>query len=82
MNFDQRLVGDYKVYTVVTEGPAGGYVGTVHVHRIRGLGPFDQVYAAHAPASGRGFDTAGDAWRHAMEVGVQEVRLRSSVPVG
>jgi hypothetical protein len=81
MNHDQRVLGDYKVYSVAMEGPSGGYVGTVRVHRVRGLGPFDQVYAAHAPATGIGFATPADALRHAIGVGVREVRLRSSVPV-
>jgi hypothetical protein len=75
MNFEERVVGDFKIYTGAIERREGGYTASVVVVRFRGVDRPRTVYSVETLASGFRFSSAQAALQHAMEAGLREVRL-------
>jgi hypothetical protein len=75
MNFEERVAGDFKIYTGAIERREGGYQAAVVVQRIRGVDAPRTVYTADALSNGYRFASVQVALQRAMEAGEREIRL-------
>jgi hypothetical protein len=79
MHFDERTIGDYKIYTGAIETP-NGFVAAVAVSRLCGSrGPVG-LFFDDALDSGRTFDCPRQALAHAMARGWFELQARVPAP--
>jgi hypothetical protein len=77
MNYAEREMGDFRIHAGTKMSPRGGYLPGVAVIRIRGPESVpERVYYNDDLCHGFRFETPVDAVQHALEVGVQMVRLQ------
>jgi hypothetical protein len=77
MHFDERAIGDYRIYTGAIETP-DGYVAGVAVRRMRGpVGEAEQLFFDDALENGRTFECPRKALDYAMARGWFELQARS-----
>ena len=80
MNYAEREIGDFRIHAGTKMSPEGGYLPGVAVIRIRGPESVpERVYFNDDLCKGYRFETSVDAVRHALDVGVQMVRLQMAV---
>lgn len=73
MQFDERTVGDYRIYAGALEAPGGdGYVAAMVVQRIDGVPR--EVYRDERVAGGHRWPSADAAIAYAMRLGGAVVR--------
>ena len=74
MHFDERVAGEYHIYTGAIEVPSRGYRAALIINRVRGR----EVYRDEDLAGGFAWPDAREALQYAMQVGqrlVQDGRL-------
>jgi hypothetical protein len=77
MHFDERTIGDYKIYTGAMETP-DGFIAGLAVSRLRGpAGEPEQLFFDDALDNGRTFECPGEALSYAMARGWFELQARS-----
>jgi hypothetical protein len=79
VHFDERAIGDYKIYTGAIETPIG-FVAAVAVRRLRGSREPEQLFFDDSLDNGRTFDCPRQALAHAMARGWFELQARIPSP--
>jgi hypothetical protein len=76
MVFDERNVGDYRIYAGALESPRGrGYTAAVVVSRVRGAGPKPrEAYRDDSLACGYCWPSAEEALSYALNKGRELIR--------
>jgi hypothetical protein len=77
MNYAERVIGDFRIHAGTKMSPLGGFLPGVAVVRIRGPESVpERIYYNDDLCKGVRFETSVDAVQHALDVGVQMVRLQ------
>ncbi len=75
MHFNERDVGDFRIYAGAIEEPLGGYVAGVVVHRRRGNQRTPElVYRDDRLFGGHRFESPSDALTRALDAGHRAIR--------
>jgi len=79
MQFDERVIGDYRIYAGALEAPKGdGYIATMIVQRVRGVhGSPREVLRDEGLAGGHRWESASDALAYAINKAQEAIRKRS-----
>jgi hypothetical protein len=79
MRFDERVVGDYKIYAGAVEGPQGdGYTATLIVQRVRGAGGVPrEAWRDESLACGHRWESAEAALTYAISKALEAIRKAS-----
>ncbi len=79
MKFDERNVGDYKIFAGALEAPRGdGYIAAMIVQRIQGVpGAPREALRDESLACGHRWESAADALAYAMSKAQEAIRNRS-----
>ena len=82
MHFDERRIGDYRIYAGAVEGRHGdGYTAALIVERRRPGQPTREAFRDECLACGHRWPTAADALVYAMQKGETLVRQHAD-PAG
>jgi hypothetical protein len=73
MNFEEKAIGAFKIYTGAMEAPERGYIASVIVHRVQGEGAPALVFRCQQLHGGYRYATARHALDEAMSAGQKEV---------
>ena len=77
MHFDERKIGDYRVYAGALEGPQGdGYIAALIVHRELG-GAAREILRDESLACGHRWPSADAALAYAMTKGQDVIRKQA-----
>ena len=77
MHFDERKIGDYRVYTGALEGPQGdGYIAALVVQRERG-GTAKEILRDESLACGHRWPSADAALAYAMGKAQELIRKQA-----
>jgi hypothetical protein len=77
MYFDERKIGNYRVYTGALESPQGdGYIGALIVHQERNGSPLE-VLRDESLACGHRWPSANEAMAYAMTKARDLIRRES-----
>ena len=81
MHFDERNIGDYRVYAGALEGPQGdGYIAALVVQKVRGVpGAPQEVMRDESLACGHRWPSADAALAYA--IGKAQETIRSRTPI-
>lgn len=81
MHFDERQVGDYRIFAGALEAPRGdGYIATMIVQRVRGVaGAPREVLRDEGLAGGHRWESAADALAYAIGKAQEAIRKRSAL---
>jgi hypothetical protein len=76
MHFDERKIGDYRIYTGALEGPRGdGYIAALIVLREQGLtGAPREILRDESLACGHRWESPSDALAYAMSKAQEAIR--------
>jgi len=78
MQFDERDVGDYRIYAGALEGPMGdGYIATLIVQRVHGVPAPREALRDESLACGHRWASPADALAYAMSKAQEAIRNRS-----
>jgi hypothetical protein len=79
MHFDERDVGDYRIYAGALEAPRGaGYTATMIVERVQGLvGSPREALRDDNLACGHRWETPADALAYALDLAQEAIRNRA-----
>src|SRR2546423_15168710 len=79
MHFDERNVGDYRIFAGALEAPKGdGYIAAMIVQRIQGVpGAPREALRDESLACGHRWEPASDALAHAITQAQDAIRNRS-----
>jgi hypothetical protein len=79
MKFDERNVGDYRIYAGALEAPLGdGYIAAMIVQRVQGVpGAPREALRDESLACGHRWESAADALAYAMTKAQEAIRNRS-----
>ena len=78
MQFDERDVGDYRIYAGALEGPMGdGYIAALIVQRVRGVPAPREALRDESLACGHRWASPGDALAYALSKAQEAIRNRS-----
>jgi hypothetical protein len=79
MHFDERNIGDYRVYAGALEGPQGdGYIAAVVVHRVQGVpGAPQEILRDESLACGHRWPSADAALAYAIGKAQDAIRRRA-----
>jgi hypothetical protein len=79
MHFDEREVGDYRIFAGALEAPTGeGYIATMIVQRMHGVpGAPREALRDESLAGGHRWETADDALAYAISKAQEAIRKRS-----
>jgi len=78
MHFDERDVGDYRIYAGALEGPMGdGYIAALIVQRVHGVPVPREALRDESLACGHRWASAADALAYAMSKAQEAIRNRS-----
>jgi hypothetical protein len=80
MHFDERNVGDYRIYAGALEGPQGdGYIAAMIVQRVKGVpGAPREILRDESLACGHRWASPNDALAYA--IGKAQDAIRSRAP--
>jgi hypothetical protein len=80
MHFDERNVGDYRIFAGALEGPQGdGFIAAMIVQRVKGVaGAPREVLRDESLACGHRWESPDDALAYAMSKAQEAIRNRSS----
>lgn len=68
MHFDERTLGDYRIYAGALEGPQGdGYTATMIVQRVGGVSRPREAYRDESIACGHRWQSAEAALAYALD---------------
>ncbi len=68
MHFDERMMGDYRIYAGALEGPQGdGYTATMIVQRVTGVPQPREAYRDESLACGHRWKSPDAALAYAIE---------------
>ena len=83
MHFDERKIGDYRVYTGALEGPQGdGFIAALIVQRERGVaGAPREILRDENLACGHRWLSADAALAYAMSKAHEVIRKQAPTPV-
>lgn len=81
MHFDERNVGDYRIFAGALEGPQGdGYTAAMIVQRIKGVaGAPREALRDVSLACGHRWASADDALAYAISKAQEAIRNRSGM---
>ena len=75
MQFDEREVGDYRIFAGALEAPKGGYIATMIVQRVNGVpGVPHEVLRDERLAGGHRWESAHDALAYAISKAQKAIR--------
>ena len=79
MQFDERNVGDYRIYAGALEGPQGdGYIAAMIVQRVKGVpGAPREIVRDESLACGHRWASADAALAYAIGKATEAIRSRS-----
>ena len=78
MQFDEREVGDYRIYAGALEGPMGdGYIAALIVQRVHGVPAPREALRDESLACGHRWASPADALAYAMSKAQEAIRSRS-----
>jgi hypothetical protein len=79
MQFDERNVGDYRIFAGALEGPKGdGYIAAMIVQRVRGVPDAPrEALRDESLACGHRWESAGDALAYAINKAQEAIRKGS-----
>jgi len=79
MQFDERVMGDYRIFAGALEAPKGdGYIATMIVQRVNGVhGTPREVLRDEGLAGGHRWESATDALAYAISKAQEAIRKRS-----
>ena len=79
MRFDERQIGDYRIYAGALEAPIGdGFTATMIVQRVHGVPNAPrEVLRDEGLACGHRWESAADALAYAMTKAQEAIRNRS-----
>jgi len=78
MQFDEREVGDYRIYAGALEGPMGdGYIAALIVQRVHGVPAPREALRDESLACGHRWASPADALAYAMSKAQDAIRNRS-----
>ena len=79
MYFDERIIGDYRIYAGALEAPKGdGYTATMVVHRLRGVPNAPrEAYRDECLAGGHRWESADAALSYAMSKAQEVINKQS-----
>ena len=79
MQFDEREVGDYRIFAGALEAPKGdGYIATMIVQRVHGVtGAPREALRDEALAGGHRWESAHDALAYAISKAQEAIRKGS-----
>jgi len=78
MQFDERDVGDYRIYAGALEGPMGdGYIAALIVQRVHGVPAPREALRDESLACGHRWASPADALAYAMSKAQDAIRNRS-----
>jgi len=81
MQFDERTVGDYRIFAGALEAPIGdGYIAATIVHRVQGVPNTPrEAYRDESVACGHRWPSADAAIAYAINRAAEVIRQRSSL---
>ena len=81
MQFDERIVGDYRIFAGALEAPKGdGYIATTIVHRVQGVANAPrEAYRDESVACGHRWPSPDAAIAYAMNRATEVIRQRSAL---
>lgn len=79
MHFDQREIGDYRIFAGALDAPRGnGYIATMIVQRVNGVtGVAREALRDESLAGGHRWELAEDALAYAISRAQDAIRKRS-----
>lgn len=78
MHFDEREVGDYRIYAGALEGPLGdGYIAALIVQRVHGVPAPREALRDESLACGHRWASPTDALAYAISKALDAIRNRS-----
>ncbi|MEP6873059.1 MAG: hypothetical protein ABI887_01720 [Burkholderiales bacterium] len=79
MHFDERNVGDYRIFAGALEAPIGdGYIATMIVQRVQGVpGAPREALRDESVACGHRWESPADALAYVMTKAQDAIRNRS-----
>jgi hypothetical protein len=79
MHFDERQMGDYRIFAGALEAPKGdGYIATMIVQRVRGVpGAPREVLRDEGLAGGHRWESAAEALAYAMGKAQEAIRKQT-----
>jgi len=78
MYFDERDVGDYKIYAGAIEVACGGYAAAAVVKQVRGVPEAVEVFRDVNMSGGHAWEEPERAVQFAMRVAMDVIRARAS----
>ena len=83
MHFDERKIGDYRIYTGALEGPRGdGYIAALIVLREQGpAGAAREILRDESLACGHRWPSADAALSYAMTKAHDVIRRQAPMPI-
>lgn len=80
MQFDERTVGDYRIYAGALEAPMGdGYIAAMIVQRVQGVAAPREAYRDESVACGHRWPSADAAIAYAINRAAEVIRQRSTL---
>ena len=80
MQFDERTLGDYRIYAGALEAPMGdGYIAAMIVQRVHGVTAPREAYRDESVACGHRWPSAEAAIAYAMNRAAEFIRQRSTL---
>ncbi len=80
MQFDERTLGDYRIYAGALEAPRGdGYIAAMIVQRVHGVTAPREAYRDESVACGHRWASAEAAIAYAMNRAAEVIRQRSTL---
>ena len=75
MYFDERNMGDYRIYAGALEAPRGdGYIATLVVQRVKGVPAPREILRDESIACGHRWESANDALAYAINKATAALR--------
>jgi hypothetical protein len=83
MRFDERVIGDYRIFAGALEGPRGdGYIAAIIVQRVRGMpGAPREIFRDESLACGHRWESADAALAYAISKANDAIRRCSALQV-
>ncbi len=81
MQFDERYLGDYRIYAGALDAPRGdGYIAALIVQRVQGVPNTPrEAYRDESLACGHRWESADAAIKYAIQRAAEVIRQRSEL---
>ena len=78
MRFEERVLGDYRIFAGAVEGPQGdGYIAAIIVQRVQGVPSPREIFRDESLACGHRWESADAALAYAISKAKAAIRTRS-----